>query len=611
MSDSPAAPPPSTVRTDLLHAALFALGYFAGAQLAHAVSLGPSVGGTFWPPVGITLAALLVAPRRIWPHLLIAGAVANFVSDQLHGQNVPASLAFVVANLSEPVIGALLLRRIFTAPITFTRLPEIVVFAIVVVCVTAPIGAALGALAAELWTEGSPGFFAGWRTSWVGNAVGALVLTPAVARAVTDRREARKVPLRKWLEAVAFALVVFKVTYLVFSAPPGALAMPFLVFPVLLWGSLRFGPIGVGASLCLVVLMTAFDTADGYGPFAAAQLSLEDRLMALQIYVGVMALSFHGLGVLWEERSRTAAALKAAHSGLAARHRRILEQSPLGILAIQSDGRVQEVNPAWRRLWTPHGGDAMSAQSRPWEDAQLKPLLQRAFAGEIVGLPERSVPVPGAPQSPRRVRGVAYPVKDDSGKVAEVVLIERDITEELAAQRQLVDANRTLREREEALSRLLQEMKDAQAHREELLEAERFARGEAERASQLKEEFLATLSHELRTPLNAIVGWAHVLRRTSASPEVLPAVETIERNALAQAKLIDDLLDMSRIMAGKVGLTFARVDPAGIVVAAADALQPVAESKGVGLSVDTADLGAVHVSVDFARMQQVVTNLQA
>src|SRR5690606_5349986 len=148
--------------------------------------------------------------------------------------------------------------------------------------------------------------------------------------------------------------------------------------------------------------------------------------------------------------------------------RRIVEQSPLGILVVDSDGGVQEVNPAWRQLWE-QGGNEVSINDRPWEDPELKPLLQRAFTGDIVELPERELAVPGdADASHRRVRGVAYPVKDGAGKVTEVVLIERDVTQELEAQQKLLDANRTLREREEALSQLLEQMADAQAHRQEL-----------------------------------------------------------------------------------------------------------------------------------------------
>jgi PAS domain S-box-containing protein len=557
---------------DALTAAAFALAYFVGGEFGYALSLGPSVGGTFWPPAGISLAFFLATPRRAWPFLLIAGVAANFVSDLLHDQTLPAAVSFAATNLSEPLLGAVLLQRLLKF-VQFTRVIDVVALALIVVFVSAPLAAAIGALAAERFTQNPPGFVAGWTTWWVGDAVGALVLAPAVFRLITGWRRAGAVPARRWLEAAAFIFVLIATTEIVFSAPPPSLAMPFLVFPVVLWGSLRLGPIGVGAGLCLVVWLTTHDTIDGLGPFGSDALSPGQQLIALQIYIGVMALSFYGMGLLWEERSRTAALLKAAHSGLAARYRRIVEQSPLAILAIEPGGVVREVNPAWRRLWA---RDPNEVVNRPWEDLQLRPFLSRAFAGEIVELPEREL---GDGSEPRRLRGFAYPVKDELGRVAEVVLIERDITDEVAAERQ----------------------------REQLLQAERFARGEAERASRLKDEFLATLSHELRTPLNAIVGWSHILRRTARDPALMQAVDTIERNALAQAKLIDDLLDMSRIMAGKIGLTFTRFKLGPVVAAAASALRPVADEKGVILAADLES--DTWVLGDAARIQQVVANL--
>lgn len=559
---------------DAAAAGLFALAYFAGGEFGYALSLGPSVGGTFWPPAGISLAVLLAAPRRRWPLLLAAGVLANYVSDLLHGQTLPAAAGFAVANLSEPLLGAVLLQRVL-GPVKFTRVADVVALALVAVFVSAPFAAAIGAFAAEHFTENPPGFVIGWTTWWVGDAVGALVLAPAAFRLIADWRRASAVRARSWLEAIAFVLVLAAITEIVFSAPPASLALPFLVFPVVLWGSLRFGPLGVGAGLCLVVVLSTHDTVAGLGPFGSNALAPSEQLIALQIYVGVMALSFYGMALLWEERARTAALLKSAHSGLEARYRRIVEQSPLAILAIEPGGSVQEVNPAWQRLWA-HG--ANDAESRPWQVPELRPFLARAFAGETVELPEREVATAAVGSEPRRVRGFAYPVKDESGRVREVVLIERDITDEVAAERQ----------------------------REQLLEAERFARGEAERASRLKDEFLATLSHELRTPLNAIVGWSHILRRTATDPTLTQAVDTIERNALAQAKLIDDLLDMSRIMAGKIGLTFTRFKLGTVVAAAASALRPVADAKGVDLIVAADDVALVG---DAARIQQVVTNL--
>src|SRR5688572_10702227 len=106
------------------------------------------------------------------------------------------------------------------------------------------------------------------------------------------------------------------------------------------------------------------------------------------------------------------------------------------------------------------------------------------------------------------------------------------------------------------------------------LEAEREARSQAERASALKDEFLATLSHELRTPLSAILGWSRVLRRSvGLEDELRRGLETIERNARAQTRLIGDLLDMSRITAGKVRLDVQPLDPTPAIEAALESVR--------------------------------------
>lgn len=150
---------------------------------------------------------------------------------------------------------------------------------------------------------------------------------------------------------------------------------------------------------------------------------------------------------------------------------------------------------------------------------------------------------------------------------------------------------------------------ERQAEREALLERERAAREEAERAGRAKDEFVATLSHELRTPLNAIMGWAGLLRKSMDDPgEVCKGLEVIERNARQQGQLISDLLDISRITAGKVRLEVQTVDLPQVIQAAAEAVRPAAEAKGVRITrvVDPVDRV---VTGDPSRLQQVVWNL--
>jgi PAS domain S-box-containing protein len=132
---------------------------------------------------------------------------------------------------------------------------------------------------------------------------------------------------------------------------------------------------------------------------------------------------------------------------------------------------------------------------------------------------------------------------------------------------------------------------------------------ESEEASRLKDDFLATVSHELRTPLNAILGWSRMLRTNRFDEETAAqALETIERNAKSQAQLIEDLLDVSRIITGKLRLDIRPVEPVSVINAAIDAVRPAAEAKNVRIKT-ALDPWAGIVSGDADRLQQVLWNL--
>jgi len=158
-------------------------------------------------------------------------------------------------------------------------------------------------------------------------------------------------------------------------------------------------------------------------------------------------------------------------------------------------------------------------------------------------------------------------------------------------------------------ARLYEAAKRARAEAENsAAEKERLYR-EAQESNRLKDEFLATVSHELRTPLTAILGWAHMLRRGQFTGDSSNrAFETIERNARAQAQLIDDLLDVSRIVTGKLRIDVRPLDPNSFIEAAIEAVRPAAEAKGVQVR-KIMDTGVVSVAGDPVRLQQVVWNL--
>jgi PAS domain S-box-containing protein len=173
------------------------------------------------------------------------------------------------------------------------------------------------------------------------------------------------------------------------------------------------------------------------------------------------------------------------------------------------------------------------------------------------------------------------PIKDASGAIIGASKIARDITE----------------------------LKQLMIEREQLLDGERAARSEAERVSRVKDEFLATLSHELRTPLNAILGWSQLLR-SGAIParDFGEALETIERNSRIQAQLIEELLDVSRIISGKLRLDVQPIDLASIVDGVVESMRPAADAKEIRLQ-RTLDPTAGPVMGDANRIQQVVWNL--
>jgi signal transduction histidine kinase len=162
--------------------------------------------------------------------------------------------------------------------------------------------------------------------------------------------------------------------------------------------------------------------------------------------------------------------------------------------------------------------------------------------------------------------------------------------------------------RQQEVGERTRERDDALAQLADMLERERQARRDAEVANHAKDEFLATISHELRTPLNAILGWAVIAQRKATDPEVQQALATIERNARVQTRIIEDVLDVGRIISGKLRLEIAQVRVSETIHGAVQALRPAADAKSVRLVVEVDEAVGI-IAADVDRLQQIIWNV--
>jgi PAS domain S-box-containing protein len=208
------------------------------------------------------------------------------------------------------------------------------------------------------------------------------------------------------------------------------------------------------------------------------------------------------------------------------------------------------------------------------------PALRTLSAGAAVGLANHTILI-AKDGSECPIDDSAAPIRNEQGEVVGTVLVFRDISER----------------------------KRMELEREQLLAAAQAAQKEAEQANRLKDEFLATASHELRTPLTAVVGWSRMLRTGKLDAEnSARAVESIERNATLQTKLIDDLLDVSRIITGKLTLDRRPLEIAHVVSDAVNTVRPAADAKNIAIETSF-DAEAEPVLGDANRLQQVLWNL--
>jgi hypothetical protein len=283
-----------------------------------------------------------------------------------------------------------------------------------------------------------------------------------------------------------------------------------------------------------------------------------------------------GVVALYAELDQQAEQLREASQLSESKFRTIYAQAPSGIVLLDRAGIVVGANPAMLAMLM-RGvdevvGQPLSSFAAPEWAQRVEALFAQAE------LPARSEDVPM-----RRPDG-------------QVLYLECSVASKIEPGVSMVVATD------------VSERRHLEQRRLQWLERERVARVEAEQVSRLKDDFIAILSHELRTPLNAILGWAHVLRMRGGTDEAMRGLASIERNGKTQARMISDLLDMSRLNLGKLPLSFSSVDPAEEFAAAVAAMQPSLQEKGIELDLRLAPAYR-RIEADASRLQQVTWNL--
>jgi PAS domain S-box-containing protein len=610
ISKGPPDRTPMAVSARLACIVALVLAYFVAGRLGLSLAFVNASTTPVWPPTGIALAAVLIVGAWVWPGIALGAFLVNVTTSG----SFPASLGIAAGNTIEALLGAHLVDRYANGSRAFERAPDVVRFA-ALGGVLAPVAAATIGVASLLgaglttWTE-SPRVLLTW---WLGDLGGAVVVAPALMLLVTAPQ--RRLTGRG-VELLLLAAALWALSTAIFGGgfaiSQSNYSLGYLPIPLLLWPAFRFGPRETAVSVLALAAIAVWGTLQGFGPFGREEPNVS--LLLVQTFAAVAAVTSATVAALVAERRRLNDQLE---NRIASRTEELRTANDDLRAQIEAREHVQaELRASEARLLdaqaVAHVGswEWDIASNAIWWSEELYRIYgvdRRSFTVTYQGFLERLHPDDRADL----VAVVTHAVETGEPYQMEHRIVRPDGTiRTLAARgRVLCDASgkpvRML-----GTGQDITERKIAEEHHRELL-AEQVARRQAEEASRLKDQFLAMISHELRTPLNAVLGWTRMLTTHSLDePGRTKAVHVIERNAQAQARLIDDLLDVSRFVAGGVRLDLQAADIVPVVRAAVDAVEPAAHARNVRIE-STLCSERVEVIADPERLQQIVWNLVA
>ena len=567
---------------------LLALVYFAAAKLGLSLAAVHSHVTPVWPPTGIAIAALLIFGRRVWPGVFLGALATNVLTD------IPAASAIGIAigNTLEAVVAFWLLQRVRWRN-SLDSVADVMRFVGCAAILAPMVSATIGILSLYLggaaqWSN----FWSLWLTWWIGDGFGALIVTPFIL----SWRSPRDLNTGHGLEIAVLLVLHLLVALIVFGGwfpgPVKTYPLAYLCLPFLLWAALKFDMRLVTSAILLMAGVAVWGAKHGYGPWVQASPNV--ALILLITFVGTSSLMTLVVSAVTNER-REAEAAKSKLGSEIELHRRRIEE-----LVAHVPGVVWE---AW-------GKPDAASQRIDFVSSHVEKMLGYS-QHEWLSTPNFWLSIVHPEDRERAAREAATIFASSKGGTSRFRWLHKNGREVWVEAQSVVFCDETGPVGMRGVTMDITGAVQAEIERAELLQRESHAREQAEEASRLKEEFLATVSHELRTPLNAVVGWSRLVRSGQLDKEgTSHALEVIERNASAQRQIIEDLLDVSRIITGKLRINTQPVDLLLVIHAAIDAVRPAAEAKEIDLRTHFEAPDAI-VRADVERLQQILWNLLA
>ncbi len=534
----------------------------------------PGIGAAiFFPPYAIVTAALLRTPRRHWWIVLLAAAAGDFLPHYFAGKTIAFILLAELINDGRALIATVGFSR-FSRSGRVQTMREMIAYLVLVVLVAPWIAALAGAWLVT--SSGAAGSFAlVWREWCLSSSITALTLLPML---LLDVHGVRAPPTRRLVEAALLAVSLLATgTYVFASAYDQShthQAHMYWALPFLLWAAIRFGVRGTNFAIFAVTVLSTWGAFAGRGPFASG--SPTENLVELEVFLLAVSVPALLLAVLTDQQHRTAAELTESRR----QYRSIVEDQTEMICRFRPDGRYTFANRAYCETFGRTCEElrgAMVWSSVPPQVHPSRAYLELFTASSPIATREVVV----ATRHGRRWQhwGVRA-LFDESGIAVEYQAVGRDITDRKRAEDE---------------------------HAE--LQARKTLEAVLRNSDRRKDEFLAMLGHELRNPLAPIgIALELLLVAPPGSDDAEWARNSIKRQLGHMTRLVDDLLDISRITLGKIELKLEPVDLGRVIANVAEASRPLVESLAHVLTIELPE-GRVMVRGDGVRLAQVVQNL--